>query len=95
MLNNQLDRFSDNYDGQQTDERKRTLGILSQEIENKLRFDWNEYIGYWKFSAGAGLQYVKYNNDSYTQLSPQIVDSLGNVLQPALEFRFKTAINFV
>jgi len=94
MLNNQLDRFSDNYDGQQRDESKRTLGIVSQEIENKLRFDWNKYVGDWKFSAGAGLQYVKYNNDSYTQLSPQILDSLGNVLQPALEFRFKTAISF-
>lgn len=94
MLDNQLDKFRDNIDGQQKDESKRTLGIQSQEIENKLRFDVNKYVGNWKFSFGAGLQYVKYNNDAFTQLRPQILDSTGMVLQPAVEFRFKTAIDF-
>ncbi|MEI6408023.1 MAG: TonB-dependent receptor [Bacteroidota bacterium] len=94
MFDNQLDKFRDNIDGQQKDESKRTLGVKSQEIENKLRFDVNKYAGDWKFSFGAGLQYVKYNNNSYTQLRPQLIDSNGVVVQPAIEFRFKTAIDF-
>lgn len=94
MYDNQLDKFRDNTDGQQKDESKRSLGIKSQEIENKLRFDVNKYAGDWKFSFGVGLQYVKYNNDAFTQLRPQILDSNGVVLQPAVEFRFNSAIDF-
>ena len=94
MLDNQLDQFADNTNGQQSDETKRILGLQSQEIENKLRFDINRYIGAWKFSAGAMAQYVKYNNSSYTRLRAEIRDSLGNVVQPAAESRFNTAIDF-
>ncbi len=94
MLDNQLDQFADNTDGKQKDETKRILGIQSQEIENKLRFDFNRYAGAWKFSAGAMGQYVKYNNNSYTRLRSEIRDSSGNVIQPAAEIRFNTAIDF-
>ncbi len=94
MLDNQLDQFADNTDGKQKDEAKRILGIQSQEIENKLRFDMNRYSGAWKFSAGAMAQYVKYNNNSYTRLRAEIRDSTGNVVQPATEIRFNTAIDF-
>ncbi len=94
MLDNQLDQFADNTDGKQKDEAKRILGIQSQEIENKLRFDMNRYSGAWKFSAGAMAQYVKYNNNSYTRLRAEIRDSVGNVVQPAAEIRFNTAIDF-
>ncbi len=94
MLDNQLDQFADNTDGKQTDESKRILGIKSQEIENKLRFDLNRYAGAWKFSAGAMAQYVKYNNSTYTRLRSEIRDTLGNVVQPAVEGRFNTAIDF-
>ena len=94
MLDNQLDQFADNIDGKQRDESKRILGIKSQEIENKLRFDLNRYAGAWKYSIGAMAQYVKYNNDAYTRLRAEIRDSLGNVVQPAVESRFNTAIDF-
>lgn len=94
MLDNQLDQFADNTDGRQQDESKRILGIQSQEIENKLRFDYNRFAGAWKFSAGASAQYVKYNNNAYTRLRAEIRDSLGNVVQPARESRFSTAIDF-
>ncbi len=94
MLDNQLDQFADNTDGKQKDESKRILGIQSQEIENKLRFDLNRYVGAWKFSAGAMAQYVKYNNNSYTRIRTEIRDSLGNVVQPPVEIRFNTAIDF-
>lgn len=94
MLDNRLDQFADNTDGKQTDESKRILGIQSQEIENKLRFDLNRYAGSWKFSAGAMAQYVKYNNESYTRLRAEIRDSSGIIVQPATEIRFNTAIDF-
>ncbi|MBL7809543.1 MAG: TonB-dependent receptor, partial [Saprospiraceae bacterium] len=95
MLDNQLDQFTDNNDGKQKDESKRVLGIKSQEIENKLRFDFNRYSGNWKFSAGAMAQYVKYNNNAYTRIRAEIRDSLGNIIQPAIESRFSTAIDFI
>ncbi len=94
MLDNQLDQFADNTDGKQADESKRILNFKSQEIENKLRFDINRYVGDWKFSAGAMTQYVKYNTNSFTRLRAEIRDSLGNVVQPATEIRFSTAIDF-
>lgn len=95
MLDNRLDQFADNTDGKQKDESKRILGLQSQEIENKLRFDINRYSGAWKFSAGAMAQYVKYNTQSFARLRAEVRDSLGNVVQPAAEFRFNTAIDFV
>ena len=94
MLDNKLDQFAENTDGQQKDEFKRILGLQSQEIENKLRFDLNRYVGAWKFSAGAMAQYVKYNNNSYNRIRAEIQDSSGNVVQPAVEYRFNTAIDF-
>ncbi len=94
MLDNRLDQFADNTDGKQSDESKRILGIQSQEIENKLRFDLNRYVGSWKFSAGAMAQYVKYNSNSYTRLRAEIRDSMGQVVQPAVQIRFNTAIDF-
>jgi hypothetical protein len=94
MLNNRLDQFADNVDGKQTDEAKRILGLNSQEIENKLRFDYNRYTGAWQWSAGAMAQYVKYNNNTFFRIRPEIRDSLGNLIQPGLESRFNTEIDF-
>lgn len=94
MFDNQLDRFRENYDGQQRDESKRTLGVNSQEIENKLRFDVNKYVGNWKLSFGAGLQYVKYNNKTFINTRPEIKDASGNVIQEAINLRFNSAIDF-
>jgi hypothetical protein len=38
------------------------LNINSQEVENKLRFDYNKVSGAWTWSAGASTQYVKFFN---------------------------------
>jgi hypothetical protein len=95
MYNNQLDKFRDNYDGQQKNESKRTLGIKSQEIENKLRFDFAKYTGNWKWMFGAGAQYVKYNNNTFLQIKPELLDTIHNVLVPAVNVRFNTAIDFL
>lgn len=94
MLDNRLSRFRENYDGQQRDESKRTLGINSQEIENKLRFDINQYVGQWRFSAGAGAQYVKYNNETRVVVVPEIRDAAGNLIQPGLGYDTNTQLSF-
>jgi hypothetical protein len=94
MYDNKLDQFTDNFDGKQSDESKRTLKLRSQEIENKLRFDHNTYYGNWKLSWGAGLQYVKYNNATQARIRPEIRDSVGNLIQPAITTSFTTAIDF-
>jgi outer membrane cobalamin receptor len=94
MLDNQLDQFNDNFDGQQKDEAKRKLGINSQEIENKLRFDYNKYVGAWKYAFGGGVQYVKYNNATFNRILPEITDDQGNIIQPDVTVNFNTDINF-
>lgn len=91
MFDNSLDKFEDNREGEET---LRTLGSKSQEIENKLRIDVNKVAGPWKYSYGAVLQYVKYNNDFYSRLRPEIRDSAGTLIQPELALRFNTAIDF-
>lgn len=95
MYDNRLDQFSDNFDGKQQDESKRILKLNSQEIENKLRFDHNFISGDWRFSYGAGAQYVKYNNATFARVRPEIRDSLGNITQPSITTDFSTAIDFV
>jgi hypothetical protein len=94
MFDNQLDQFRDNLDGQQNDESKRILDLQSQEIENKLRFDLNQYLGDWKYSFGGMLQYVQYYNRTEAQVRPELRDSAGNLLQAAITSRFLTDIGF-
>lgn len=94
MYDNRLDQFSDNFDGKQKDEAKRILKLNSQEIENKLRFDHNLIVGAWKLAYGGGGQYVKYNNATFARIRPEIRDSNGIVLQPALVSNFTTDIGF-
>ena len=95
MFDNRLDQFEDNYQANQTDESKRTLGVKSQEIENKLRFDYNRFAGSWKYAFGGVLQYVKYNNQTFNRIRREILDGQGNVIQPEVSVNFQTAIDFV
>lgn len=95
MYDNRLDQFSDNYDGKQSDENKRTLRLKSQEIENKLRFEYNVFAGAWKFAFGAGAQYVKYNNNTFSRILPEIRDSIGNIIQNSVISNYLTKIDFL
>jgi hypothetical protein len=45
------------------------LQYKSQEIENKFRFENNIRLQDWKINYGVGLEYVKYNNNTYNVLS--------------------------
>jgi hypothetical protein len=94
MFDNRLDQFRDNFDGMQTDESKRTLGIDSRETENKLRFDMNRFSGAWRWSYGASLQLVGYQNNSLTVVQPEVTDSTGVIIQPGVSEQFSTDIRF-
>jgi hypothetical protein len=91
MFDNQLDQFQDRRTGE---EEFRTLGIKSQEIENKLRVDVNKFVGKWKYAYGLMGQYVKFNNDAFIRLTNEIRDQQGNLIQPALSSNFNTQIDF-
>ncbi|MGB1217983.1 MAG: TonB-dependent receptor domain-containing protein, partial [Saprospiraceae bacterium] len=93
MLNNALDKFADNNEG---NEDFRTLKSQSQEIENKFRVEVNKYSNNWKFSYGMMSQYVKYNNNFYNKVRDEITDpQTGIVIAPAIEVNFDTEIDFV
>ncbi|MEN9002467.1 MAG: TonB-dependent receptor, partial [Flavobacteriales bacterium] len=91
MFDNQLDQFEG---GQNDQEEFRNLSLNSQEIENKFRFDMNKFQNGWKYSYGVMAQYVKYNTSIYNKLAAEVTDSLGNVLVPAVEINFGSAIDF-
>lgn len=91
MFENRLDRFRD---GRTNDETARILRLKSQEIENKFRIDVNKFSGKWKYSYGGVFQYVKFNNDGFTQLVNPILGVNGNDSMPGVAINFNTAIEF-
>ncbi|QHL87375.1 TonB-dependent receptor plug domain-containing protein [Nibribacter ruber] len=91
VFENRLDRFED---AQYGDETRRIFKSRSQEKENKLRVDVNQFNGGWKFSYGAMAQYVGYDNLFFSQLRPEVRDQNGTVLQPREVLDFNTNLNF-
>lgn len=94
VFNNQLNQFSDNFDGQQTNESKRTLGVNSQEAENKLRFEINQYKGTWKWSYGGLVQYAQYDIDAFTLIQREKRDENGLLISPAVSSDFVSGLDF-
>ncbi len=91
MFNNQLDQFEG---ARNDDEEFRNLGLNSQEIENKFRFDMNKYIDGWKYSYGVVGQYVKYNTSIFNKISSAVKDSTGNILVPEVALNFGSELDF-
>ncbi len=73
MLNNTSNKYRYNIE---TEENK-LLDYQSQEIENKLRYEYHYTDGRWKWYTGLGWQYVKYNNKTFQQIN--IGDLITNV----------------
>ena len=90
-LNNQADKYEDN---QRPDETDRTFQIRSVETENKLRWETVRNRNGIKYSYGAVLQYVQFDNTFYQLLRPQIVDASGNELQPKQTINSLTDLGF-
>lgn len=89
-FDNQLDKFEDG-----NPDSARTLGSLSHEIENKLRIDLTRNIGGFKYSLGTTTQYVQYDNDLFNQVRKEIRNEEGSIVQPGLQIRYNTDIDFV
>ncbi|MFH2095430.1 MAG: TonB-dependent receptor [Bacteroidota bacterium] len=83
MLNNRIYKFNNNDD---SDASKLQLDYISQETENKLRFE--SYLrtpGDWKFIFGAGAEQAGYSNDTYRKIfTPMGEDSITYI--SVLEF---------
>lgn len=90
VFDNKLNKFEDELQ----DESKRTLGINSQEIENKFRFDINKFLNGWKVSAGIMAQQVAYKADLFNKVATEVKDAQGNVIIPETVIRFNNDINF-
>lgn len=91
MFNNNLERFKD---ARNDDENFRTFGLQSQEIENKIRIDYNKFVNGWKYSFGVMGQYVKYNTDLYNKIAEEVTDINGNIISPAVELNVLSSIEF-
>jgi hypothetical protein len=80
-LDNNIDKFYDNEEG---NEAKRQLKIYSTEAEHKLRFDFNKFVGGWKYNFGGMIQQNRYRNETFNRLRQEIKDAKGNILQPEI-----------
>ena len=89
-LNNGADKFEDN---QSPNELERTGRIRSLETENKLRWEAVHNRKGIKYSYGAVLQYVNFDNSFYQLLRPQIFDANGIEIQPKQTLYSLTALN--
>jgi hypothetical protein len=90
MFNNNIDRFENKQEG---DETKRILKIRSQEIENKFRLDVNKFNNGWKISYGVMLQYVKFNNELLNRLVKSQTLENGVVI-PEVVLKYNSKIDF-
>ncbi len=64
MLNNQAIKYKNN-DSSNPDNL--LLDYKSQEIENKVRIENTQRLGDFKINYGAGYEYVKYNNNTFSK----------------------------
>lgn len=90
-LNNQADKYEDN---QRPDETDRTFQIRSLETENKLRWETVRNRKGVKYSYGAVIQYVQFDNTFFQLLRPRIVDANGTELQPQETINSLTDLGF-
>ena len=67
MLKNNAKRYLNNV----VSDANKILDYSSFEAENKLRFEHTYSKNGWRINAGAGYEYVRYNNQTYNQISVQ------------------------
>lgn len=89
-FNNNLQKFEDNENPTAANQ---TLDFVSNEIENKLRFDVNKFNNGWKFSYGVSAQLVEFQNRTNALIQKEVTDSTNTVLQPEIRLNFSSPIN--
>jgi len=65
-LNNKSVKYRDNDD---SNAANKILDYVSQEIENKVRFEHDWFSGNIKVNAGAGYEYITYTNQTYNVIN--------------------------
>ena len=77
LSRNHLSNTSEKYQNNEPDPANLLLDYQSDEIENKLRYEFLTRVSDWKFSFGAGVQHVTYKNETfnriYLQSGPQTI----------------------
>lgn len=75
MLNNRAYKYANN---DEANAAGKLLDYTSREIENKLRYEFIGRKGTWKFSAGAGFEYARYTNNTFSKFNtPNGIDSIN------------------
>lgn len=88
-FNNNLQKFEDNENPTAANQ---TLDFVSNEIENKLRFEVNQYKNGWKFSYGISTQLVEFNNRTNALIQKEVRDSNNIIVQPEVKLNFSSPI---
>lgn len=70
LSRNRFENNIDKFEDENRSEDRRTSFINSHEIENKFRWELNQYINNWKLSGGVSLQNVGYAGDVFMKTSP-------------------------
>lgn len=65
MLRNKSFKY---YNNDENDINNKLLDYVSDEIENKFRYEYTLNKNGYKFNTGAGFEYAKYTNDTYQKL---------------------------
>lgn len=78
MLNNTAEKYRYNIENS----NNLLLDYLSQEIENKFRWQHHHTVGKWKWYAGIGVERVKYTSKTFQKIN------VGNTIQ-ILDFNSK------
>jgi hypothetical protein len=93
QLDNQVNRFEggNQFSG---DESRRILLTRSGESENKLRVDVNQSAGKWQYAYGAVGQWITFDSRYFNRLRRAVLAPDGSELQPAVDVRFQSALQF-
>ncbi|WP_198342262.1 TonB-dependent receptor [Pedobacter psychrophilus] len=89
-FNNNLQKFEDN---ENPTPATQTLDFVSNEIENKLRFDINKFKNGWKLSYGASTQLAQFDNNTFAVIQKEVRNSSNVVVQPAINQNFSSPLN--
>ena len=89
-FNNNLQKFEDNENPTPS---TRTLDFVSNEIENKLRFDINKFKNDWKLSYGASTQLVQFDNNTFAVIQKEVRNTSNAVVQPGINQNFSSPLN--
>lgn len=87
VFQNELLRYEDAQFGVDS---KLNFKSFSDETENKLRVDFNQFFGKWKLSYGLSGQYVKYKNDFFNVINIPV-----NGVATRTSVRFESYLDFV